>query len=182
MVAVVAVVAAVVTVGSYLTWLAGRLDRLAVRVEAAGASLEAQLVRRAACARTVSALAPYRSGRPPSGPDQLLALRDAADAALAAGPEQREAAESALSRALRAALAVVDEEDAPVLAADSASTRVKLARQFHNDAVLALLTLRRRRLVRWLRLYGRARAPRYFDIDDATRGTVADSGFEVFGP
>lgn len=192
------VVALVVAVGSYLTWLAGRLDRLAMRVEAARASLDAQLVRRAAAAQALAARA-----QSPGHSSPLDDLAAAATAALEAAPERREAAESALTRAVRA---VVDDPDvldaAPVpsttpaaapaaggsgalatLAADApvdppaqlvgdavtAATRVQLARQFHNDAVHASLALRRRRLVRWLRLYGRARRPAYFEIDDALR-------------
>ena len=45
--------------------------------------------------------------------------------------------------------------------------KVMLARQFHNDAVRDLLALRRRRLVRLLHLYGRARPPSYIEFDAA---------------
>ncbi len=200
------VVALVVAVGSYLTWLAGRLDRLAMRVEAARASLDAQLVRRAAAAQALAARA-----QSPGRSSPLDDLAAAATAALEAAPERREAAESALTRAVRAVVGDPDVLDAaPVpsttpsttlsttpstaptaggsgalatVAADApvdlpaqlvgdavtAATRVQLARQFHNDAVHASLALRRRRLVRWLRLYGRARRPAYFEIDDALR-------------
>ena len=47
---VVVVVAAVVAVATYLTWLARRLDRLGVRVDAARAGLLTQLVARATAA------------------------------------------------------------------------------------------------------------------------------------
>ena len=49
----IAVVAIVVVVASYLTWMA-RLDRLAVRVEAAVSALDAQLARRAVVAYELS--------------------------------------------------------------------------------------------------------------------------------
>ena len=41
--------------GFYVTWTAGRLDRLHARVDASWAALDAQLVRRAAAARAVAA-------------------------------------------------------------------------------------------------------------------------------
>ncbi len=169
--AVVALVVLAAVLAAYLTSLAGRLDRAMVRVEAARTSLEAQLLRRAAAARALAARLP---------PDEGLALEEAAGAALDADAPERESAESALTRALRPALAsapaaagwppVGDEETTRLLAeADSRAVRVQLARQFHNDAVHACLALRRRRVVRWLHLYGRARRPTYFEIDDAAR-------------
>ena len=45
--------------------------------------------------------------------------------------------------------------------------RVALARHFYNDAVRDLLTLRGRRLPRLLHLYGRAKAPAYFEFDSS---------------
>ena len=47
---IVAVVAAVVLIATYVTWIAARLDRLHARAAAAHAALDAQLVRRAAAA------------------------------------------------------------------------------------------------------------------------------------
>ena len=89
---VIAVVAVVVALASYLTWMAGRLDRLAIRGEAAASALDAQLVRRAAVA--VELAGPEHS--------QLQdAARGALDEARAGG--DRSAIESELSRALRAA-------------------------------------------------------------------------------
>lgn len=150
---VVVVVAVVVAVASYLTWLAARLDRLAIRVDAARAGLDAQLVRRAAAAH---ALAHDRD---------LPGLHGAAVAAIDAQVEEREAAENSLSRALRAAVPEV--EPGALGEVEVAATRVGLARQFHNDAVRDLRALRGRRLVRLLRLSGRAPLPAYFEIDDA---------------
>jgi len=168
--AVVALVVLAAVLAGYLTSLAGRLDRAMVRVEAARTSLEAQLLRRAAAARALAARLP---------PDEGLALEEAAAAALDADAPERESAESALTRALRPALASApaaagwppasDETTRLLAEADSRAVRVQLARQFHNDAVHACLALRRRRVVRWLHLYGRARRPAYFEIDDAAR-------------
>ena len=50
----VAVVVMVVGVATYLTWSAGRVDRLHARVAAAEATLDAHLVRRAVAAGTLA--------------------------------------------------------------------------------------------------------------------------------
>ncbi len=151
----IAVVAVIVVVASYLTWMAGRLDRLAVRVEAAASALDAQLARRAVVAYELSEAA---SAEP---------LRTAARRALEERPDlaDRGTVESSLSRELRANPEVAGVEEMAIL-----SRKVMLARQFHNDAVRDLLALRRRRLVRLLHLYGRAAAPSYveFDADEPT--------------
>ena len=150
---VVIVVAVLIALGSYLMWLAGRLDRLAVRVESARASLDAQLVRRAAAANQVATVGvgPWASE-----------LGEAAALALAS-PTDREAVESALTRSIRAAVTAAPELTGSLL---DPATRVRFARQFHNDAVHSSLALRRRRVIRWLRLWGTAKAPSYFEIDD----------------
>jgi hypothetical protein len=144
---VIAVVAIIVVVASYLTWMAGRLDRLAVRVEAAASALDAQLARRAVVAYELSE-------RPALEP-----LRAAARLALDGGAD-REAVESSLSRELRASPEVAGVEEMAI-----SSRKVMLARQFHNDAVRDLLALRRRWVVRLLHLYGRAAAPSYIEFD-----------------
>ncbi len=147
---VIAVVAIVVAVASYLTWLAGRLDRLAVRVEAAADALDAQLVRRAVIAYDLSAATAEE--------DVHEAARRALDQR-GHGPD-REATESELSRMLRKAPQLAAAPDMAV-----AARKVMLARQFHNDAVRDLLALRRRWLIRVLHLYGRAKAPAYVEFD-----------------
>ena len=152
----------------YLRSLAGRLDRLHVRLEAAKDALDAQLVRRSAAATEVA-----NSGLLDPATSTLIA-QAAYDAGRAKAPV-REVAESDLSRALRAALD--DSEEVELLRAErvgatllddlgSASSRVVLARNFHNDAVRATLQIRKRRVVRWLRLAGTAPWPRSFDMDD----------------
>ncbi len=148
---------------------ATRLDRLHVRTDAAWAALDAALCRRA---RAVSALDGALNG---GG-----ALRCAADAALSAGaqvalsarepavlgagaPAVREEIENELGRAL----AVLDRVGlGPVGAARlaDAEQRVVIARRVYNDAVRDTLALRSHRMVRWLRLAGRAPLPRYFEI------------------
>ncbi len=163
--------ALVVLFGLYLRSVAGRLDRLHVRLEAAADALDASLVRRSAIANEValSGLVDPASG---------VLLADAAHAASEVVPDDwpgRERAESALSSSLRAVLVAeeVDELKANVNGLHllgevrSASDRVILARQFHNESARATLRLRRRRLVRWFRLAGTAPWPRSFEIDDA---------------
>lgn len=154
----------------YLRSVAGRLDRLHVRLEASSAALDAQLVRRSAAAAELA----YAGVLDPAS---SLLLADAArEAQIASGedPSAREGAESALSAALRAA---VDEDDATELAATpqgelvvelrAACQRVQLAHRFNDDAARATLRIRRRALVRRLRLAGGAPWPRPLDFDDA---------------
>lgn len=154
--AVVWTVLVVVLAAIYVTWTAGRLDRMHARVDAAWAALDAQLVRRAAAARALLPLLP-------PGPE-TAALERAAATALDAGVEGREMVENDLSRALRAVTPLLpDDADTPEL--DTAVTRVGLARSFHNSAVADTRALRFRRLPRVLRLAGRRAMPTFFDVD-----------------
>ncbi len=149
---VVAVVAVVVLVATYLTWTAARVDRLHARAAAAYAALDANLVRRAAAA---SALAEAV---------QLPTLMYAARIALDARPEDRDVAENDLTRQLRS---VVVASGTPAFAdLVAVSRRVALARQVHNDVVRDALNVRRRLSVRALRLARKHARPAYFDVDD----------------
>ena len=167
MTAVVTVVAVVALVAAYITWTAGRVDRLHARVDAARAVLDAQLVRRAAAAQMLAGWAAARGALPPAVTDDLAgaarAARDSEDAG-------REAAENDLSRALHAALAAqpaVDDEGQRLLEElETASTRVGFARQFHNSAVNDTRALRFRAVPRLLRLGAGRPMPTYFEIDD----------------
>ena len=162
------VVVLLLAVGLYLSWTAGRLDRLHTRTEAARAALDAQLLRRASVAQelaTAGVLDPAAS----------IVLYEAAHAARQAEDEQREVAESELSQALRAVLAEPDAVTAVRQApgGEQAATeltravrRVPMARRFHNDAVRAARALRRHRKVRWFRLAGHAPDPATFEMDD----------------
>ena len=154
-------VLAIVLLASYVTWTAGRLDRMHARVDATWAALDAQLVRRAAAARALMPLLP-------SGPE-AQALEGAASAALDAGESGRDLVENALSRALRAAVPLLpagSEVEHAQAELETAATRVGLARSFHNNAVNDTRALRRRRLPRALRLAGRRAMPTFFDVDD----------------
>ncbi|MGV9316678.1 hypothetical protein ACWDR0_31510 [Streptomyces sp. NPDC003691] len=170
------ILVALVLVGLYLSWTAGRLDRLHTRIDAARAALDAQLLRRASVTQELAT----------SGvldPAASIVLYEAAHAARQAEEDHREVAESELSAALRA----VFEEPAQVEAvrevpggeeaADElahAVRRVPMARRFHNDAVRAARALRRHRKVRWFRLAGHAPFPLAFEMDDAPPTALAD--------
>ena len=149
---VVGVVAAVVLVATYLTWIASRVDRLHARVAATFSALDAQSMRRAAIAAAMD----------------VAEIQAAAKSVLAAHPDDREVAENDLTRALRSAAA----EPGPgpgsgaVSAAVEPSRRLALARQVHGDVVRDALAVRRRWLVRLLRLARRHPEPRFFDIDE----------------
>ncbi|MFG2192228.1 hypothetical protein [Streptomyces sp. NPDC048639] len=166
---------ALVAIALYLSWTAGRLDRLHARIDATRAALDAQLLRRASVAQEVAT----------SGvldPAASIVLYQAAHAARQAEEEQREVTESELSQALRAVFseaAQVDAvRDAPggeeaVGELAAAVRRVPMARRFHNDAVRAARALRRHRKVRWFRLAGHAPFPLAFEMDDEPPAVLA---------
>jgi hypothetical protein len=166
------VVASVVAVGLatlYLSWTAGRLDRLHARIDAAWAALDAQLVRRAAVAAELAGH-PLVRAADPSLADRLA---HAAHTAYAAGAGEREAAENALGKALRSVLGgpaagLVDDPSGRRLLADldNAVAKVALARGFFNGTVRDTRAMRRHLLVRWFRLAGQAPWPVFFEIDD----------------
>ena len=141
---------AFILIAVYITWTAGRLDRMHARVDAAWAALDAQLVRRSAAARALG----------------VPAVTEAADAALEADHASRQERENDLSRALRSAWpAVPAGPQRDELAA--AASRVALARSFHNGAVTNARALRRNRLARLLRLAGHREVPQFFDVDES---------------
>jgi hypothetical protein len=172
--------ALLLVLGWYLSFSAGRLDRLHHRVESTRAALDAQLARRAAAALEVAhALDPATA----------LLLTDAATEALTAGVAEPaavpmlELAENDLTRALQAAFA--DDADVRALRGDplaveslellaQACLRVQLARRFHNDAVAQAQRVRRKRVVRWARLAGHAEWPLMIEMDDTPPPGLAE--------
>jgi len=156
---VVGVVGVVVLLGTYLTWLAARVDRLHARAETASAALDAHLVRRAVAASALGEAL------------QLPTLAYAARVALDARPDDRETAENDLTHQLRS---VVTDADDPVVAdLVAASRRVALARQVHTDVVRDALGVRRIVPVRLLGLTRKHPRPAYFDVDDPSLNRVA---------
>jgi len=172
----VIVIIVLAMIGVYLSWRAGRLDRLHARVEAARFALDAALVRRSSIAQELAA-----SGLLDPATSVLLAgaAHDARSAL-----SSREKPESDLTRALRAVFSQPDfrallagrEGAEEVLTElESASHQVFLARKFYNDAVAATQAARQRWLVSLLRLAGRAPVPEFFEIDDSL-APVSESG------
>lgn len=162
---VVGALAAALACGLYLSWRASRLHRLHQRVDRSRAGLRTALDRR----RETSVRLARALG---AGHGRALAAAVAA-AAGPAGPAGLggETAESALSRALRRALAdpaALRAADAAGLlpAATAAARGVHLARVFYNDAVSDTRRARRSRVVRLFRLSGGAPLPEFFEIDD----------------
>src|SRR5215831_10205276 len=94
MITTILVVAAVAILGVYVSWRAGRLDRLHARVDTARAALDAALVRRSSVALEFAS-----SGL--LDPAASLLIAELAHDARSARKD-RELAESDLTRALRA--------------------------------------------------------------------------------
>ncbi|PWI19739.1 hypothetical protein DI272_40450 [Streptomyces sp. Act143] len=170
------ILVALVAIGLYLSWTAGRLDRLHARIDAARAALDAQLLRRASVTQELAT----------SGvldPAASIVLYEAAHGARQAEEEQREVAESELSQALRAVFAEAPQvetvKEAPggeaaIHELTEAVRRVPMARRFHNDAVGAARRLREHRKVRWFRLAGHAPFPMAFEMDDEPPAALVD--------
>jgi hypothetical protein len=145
----VAVFCIVAVMALYAVFTAQRLDRLHARVDAAAAALDAQLRRRAVVAQTFTEAEPL--------PDNVahhvvLAARDA-NAVMGLG-HNREVAENALSRALvrgaTASSAVTPSPSEDAVDLHDEALRATIARRFYNDTVRDALTVRDRRVVRWL--------------------------------
>jgi hypothetical protein len=171
------ILVAVAMMGVYVSWRAGRLDRLHTRLETARASLDAALVRRSSVALELAA-----SGL--LDPATSLLLAEHAHSARST-TQGRELAESELTRTLRTVLqqpdfrsfvAVQDRAGADELLEELESTahQVFLARKFYNDAVATTIAARRRWLVRVLRLAGGAPMPEFFEIDDMLTASELD--------
>jgi hypothetical protein len=169
----VLLIVAALFVGVYVSWRAGRIDRLHARVDMARAALDATLLRRSSVALELAT-----SGLLDPATSLLLA---GAVHGTRAGPEGSEAkprdlAESDLTRALRAAfsqpdfrssLSGKDGADELLAEVEAASHQVFLARKFYNDLVAVTRDARHRPLARLLRLSGKAEAPVFFEMDDS---------------
>jgi len=175
---VIWILLAVLAIGVYLSWTAGRLDRLHARVDSSRAALDAQLLRRSAVAQEIAT-----SGL--LDPASSLVVAGAAHEARNAPEDQREMAESDLTRALR--ILFEDPAQAEDLRArpggeelvaelQTAVRRVPMARRFHNDAVRGARAVRRHRIVRYLRLAGHAPYPVTFEMDDEEPHTLTPGG------
>ena len=155
---VVTVVAVIVLVATYLTWVAARVDRLHARAAAAHSALDAQSVRRAAAAAELG------------DRQRLPEVQVAAKAVLDSDPDSL--LENDLTQVLRASTEKLAPAD--TVGVVEASRRLALARQVHTDLVRDARAARGRVLVRLLRMGRRRPWPRYFDIDDPTLTVPAD--------
>jgi len=173
---VVLAVLAFVLWSFYVSWRASRLDRLHNRTEAARTALDLALVRRASAAAVLAS-----SGQ--LDPATSLLLADAVRRARQASLDERDLAESDLTRALRATLGApevrtelrgtgapddTDPDDPTELIdeVEKAAQQVFIARKFYNDVAGRTIDARRRPLARVLHLSGSARQPEFFDMDD----------------
>ena len=173
MIAAIVVVVVVAILGVYVSWRAGRLDRLHARLEARRAALDVALVRRSSVALELAS-----SGLLDPATSLLLASA-AHDARSAQENGGQELPESDLTRALRAvfgqpefrsSLDGTESADELLSELEGAAHQVFLARKFYNDAVAATRAARSP-LVRVLRLAGGAPLPEFFEIEDSLVGT-----------
>ena len=195
MIDAIVVVVVVLMLGVYVSWRAGRLDRLHARLEARRAALDVALVRRSSVALELAS-----SGL--LDPATSLLLASAAHDARSAqngqagwggghggrggqnggpgGEGGQELPESDLTRALRAvfgqpgfrdSLNGTEGAEELLTELEGAAHQVFLARKFYNDAVAATRAARRTPLVRLLRLAGGAPLPDFFEIEDSLVGT-----------
>jgi hypothetical protein len=177
---IILIVAAALFIGVYVSWRAGRIDRLHTRVDMARAALDATLLRRSSVALELAT-----SGLLDPATSLLLA---AAVDGTRSGSRPRDLAESDLTRALRAAFSQPDfrssmsgKEGAGDLLAEveEATHQVFLARKFYNDVVALTRDARSRPLARLLRLSGTAPAPVFFEMDDSL---IADTPSATLAP
>ena len=178
---IILVIAGALFVGVYVSWRAGRIDRLHARVDMARVALDVTLLRRSSVAQELATsglldpatgllLADAVHGTRPAGSGVLLVPGEQG------GDRPRDLAESDLTRALRAAFSqpgfrtsLSGKEGADELLAEveEAAHQVYVARKFYNDLVAVTRDARNRPLARVLHLSGRAKAPVFFEMDDS---------------
>lgn len=155
----------------YLSNVAGRLDRLHLKAEAARHSLDTQLAHRiSAVARLLEKLKSQNY--------EVSKLDDIWHQALnyesnEVSEAQHWQSESDLTLAINNLLyekpELLSDPDYSKIMSDlaGASRRVQYAKAFHNDAQNNALKVRQRVLVKLCRLAGRAKLPRVIEFDDA---------------
>ena len=193
---IILVIAGALFVGVYVSWRAGRIDRLHARVDIARVALDVTLLRRSSVAQELAT-----SGLLDPATSLLLAaaVLGTRSAIRSGGPggvdppgepseRPRDLAESDLTRALRAAFSQPDfraslsgKKGADELLADveEAAHQVFVARKFYNDLVAVTRDARNRPLARVLHLSGHATAPVFFEMDDSL---IADKPGASMGP
>lgn len=181
MTVVVVLLVLVMALAWYLSALASRLNRLHARVEAARLVLDNQLLQRSAAALELAGtgvLDPASATVLTAAATDAMSAIEARSAVAATEPfarslladrdEQMEQAESDLSRVIGATVTSGEASaaDTALLNLSTACQRVQMARRFHNDAVLAAQAVRRKRVVRFAHLAGRAPLPLTVEFDD----------------
>jgi hypothetical protein len=147
----------------YLTFSAGRLDRLHHRVETSWATLDSLLQRRAAIALEVA-----RSAI--TDPATSLLLTASAYQARSADIEDRSSAESVLSGALGMMLAeresIVAKSDQELLhELEQLSDKIKVAIAIHVESVTRTQLIRSKLVFRLFRLAGKAPLPVTYEFE-----------------
>jgi hypothetical protein len=181
---IILIIAAALFVGVYVSWRAGRIDRLHARVDMARVALDVTLLRRSSVAQelaTSGLLDPATSLLLAGAVHGTRVDRSGGSGGVVppgqqGGERPRDLAESDLTRALRAAFSQPDfraslsgKEGADELLAEveEAAHQVFVARKFYNDLVAVTRDARNRPLARMLRLSGQAKAPVFFEMDDS---------------
>jgi hypothetical protein len=147
----------------YLTFSAGRLDRLHHRVETSWATLDSLLQRRAAIALEVA-----RSTI--TDPATSLLLTASAYQARSADIEDRSSAESVLSGALGMMLSeresiVAKSDQALLFELEQLTDKIKVAIAIHVEAVTRTQLIRRKLVFRLFRLAGKAPLPVTYEFE-----------------
>ena len=147
----------------YLTFSAGRLDRLHHRVETSWATLDSLLQRRAAIALEVA-----RSAI--TDPATSLLLTASAYQARSADIEDRSSAESVLSGALGMMLSeresiVAKSDQALLFELEQLTDKIKIAIAMHVEAVTRTQLIRRKLVIRLFRLAGKAPLPVTYEFE-----------------
>jgi hypothetical protein len=156
----------------WTAWTLTRLRRLEARVARARAVLDDRLLQRAALAEDLAS--GYSAAL---GEDRASRLKTAAYEARETPAGDRELAENALGRELRALPPEVHGIPRALLAdLAEAEARIGLARRFYNDAVRDTALLRTRRLPRLLRLHADRPLPRFFDVEDGLDAVTTGAG------
>lgn len=153
----------VVLIFWYLSFSAGRLDRLHHRVETSWATLDSLLQRRAAIALEIA-----RSAI--TDPATALLLTASAYQARSADIEDRSSAESVLSGALGMMLAeresIVAQSDQALLhELEQLTDKIKVAISIHVESVTRTQLIREKLVFRTFRLAGKAPLPVTYEFE-----------------
>lgn len=155
----------------YLSNIAGRLDRLHLKAEAARLSLDTQLAHRTSAVGRLLEMLKNQNYQVANLNDVWREVLNYQSKEIS--DDQQWHFESELTKQINLLVQVQPEllsdlEYAKIISdLAQASRRVQYARAFHNDAQNNVLKVRRRALVKLFRLAGRAKLPRVIEFDDS---------------